>query len=382
MIRIGLVLTPLDFGGAEKVSLTLLKNINRNEFNIIPIVLNRPWEQENVFQEELKKEDYEYVTIPVAMYRSSEKRDYFRVLRCIKILWSIVKRERFDLIHTNGYFADIISIPVARILGIPIISTCHGFITNDVKLHIYSFLDRKALLFANKIIAVSDEIKNGLVKVGINKSIIKVVQNSVDTYNDPVLSNCNRKQIRTMLNLIENEIVVGYVGRLSEEKGLRFLIEAIALLNEANIPSRLLLIGEGALRSQLERYTEEKYLKKQILFTGFQNQIDKWLPAIDVFVLPSMTEGTPIALLEAMAHGLPAVASSVGGIPSIIRSGQNGILTQPGNPNEIAKAICDLYKNEHLRLNLGNAAKITIREKFNVTDWARTIESEYFKLLN
>jgi glycosyltransferase involved in cell wall biosynthesis len=153
-------------------------------------------------------------------------------------------------------------------------------------------------------------------------------------------------------------------------------------LNEANIPSRLLLIGEGALRSQLERYTEEKYLKKQILFTGFQNQIDKWLPAIDVFVLPSMTEGTPIALLEAMAHGLPAVASSVGGIPSIIRSGQNGILTQPGNPNEIAKAICDLYKNEHLRLNLGNAAKITIREKFNVTDWARTIESEYFKLLN
>jgi glycosyltransferase involved in cell wall biosynthesis len=382
VIRIGLVLTPLDFGGAEKVSLTLLKNINRNEFNIIPIVLNRPWEQENVFQEELKKEDYEYVTIPVAMYRSSEKRDYFRVLRCIKILWSIVKRERFDLIHTNGYFADIISIPVARILGIPIISTCHGFITNDVKLHIYSFLDRKALLFANKIIAVSDEIKNGLVKVGINKSIIKVVQNSVDTYNDPVLSNCNRKQIRTMLNLIENEIVVGYVGRLSEEKGLRFLIEAIALLNEANIPSRLLLIGEGALRSQLERYTEEKYLKKQILFTGFQNQIDKWLPAIDVFVLPSMTEGTPIALLEAMAHGLPAVASSVGGIPSIIRSGQNGILTQPGNPNEIAKAICDLYKNEHLRLNLGNAAKITIREKFNVTDWARTIESEYFKLLN
>jgi len=181
VIRIGLVLTPLDFGGAEKVSLTLLKNINRNEFNIIPIVLNRPWEQENVFQEELKKEDYEYVTIPVAMYRSSEKRDYFRVLRCIKILWSIVKRERFDLIHTNGYFADIISIPVARILGIPIISTCHGFITNDVKLHIYSFLDRKALLFANKIIAVSDEIKNGLVKVGINKSIIKVVQNSVDT---------------------------------------------------------------------------------------------------------------------------------------------------------------------------------------------------------
>ena len=126
-----------------------------------------------------------------------------------------------------------------------------------------------------------------------------------------------------MLNLIENEIVVGYVGRLSEEKGLRFLIEAIALLNEANIPSRLLLIGEGALRSQLERYTEEKYLKKQILFTGFQNQIDKWLPAIDVFVLPSMTEGTTIALLEAMAHGLPAVASSVGGIPSIIRSGQH-----------------------------------------------------------
>jgi glycosyltransferase involved in cell wall biosynthesis len=380
--RIGLVLTPLDFGGAEKVSLTLLKNINRNEFSVIPIVLVRPWEDENLFQEELKKKNYEYMTIPVALYRRSEKRDYFRVLRCIKILWSIVKKEQFDLIHSNGYFADIISAPVARILGIPIISTCHGFIKNDVKLNIYSFLDQRILLFVNRIIAVSEEIKNGLVKVGVKESIVKVIQNCVETYNDPVLSNCHRKQIRTRLNLKESEIVVGYVGRLSEEKGLRFLIEAISILNDANVPSRLLLIGDGVQRMQLERYAEERSLKYQILFTGFQNQIDQWLPALDVFVLPSLTEGTPIALLEAMSHGLPVVASSVGGVPSIIRSGQSGILTQPGNPSEIAKAICDLYGNEPLRLKLGTEAKRIIQDKFNVTDWARKIEVQYLSLLN
>jgi len=380
--KVGLVITPVEFGGAEKVSLTLLKNINRSDYNILPIALIRPWEKENYFLSKVENERYEYKKIPVALYKRSEKRELLRVIRCARDLWHIAKAEKFDLFHLNGYFADIIGIPVARMLGIPIISTCHGFITNNVKLGIYNALDRMALRYAHKIIAVSEEIKAGLVKVGIRESIIKVIQNSVETNNDTIISRSNRNEIRSILNLQDNELVIGYVGRLSEEKGLRYLIDAISLLNEARLTVRLLLIGDGPQRLHLENYAEEISLKKQIEFTGFQSQIDKWLPALDIFVLPSLTEGTPIALLEAMANGLPAVASSVGGIPSIIRSGQNGILTQPGNPSEIAKAICDLHGNEHLRLNLGSEAKGTIREKFNVTDWARKIEEEYFELLN
>ncbi len=382
MKKVGLILTPVEFGGAEKVSLTLLKHINREEFSLRPIVLNRPWEEENFFLKGLETEGYDYVTIPVALYERSERRDYLRVMRCLKVLWSIAKRERFDLIHTNGYFADIIAVPVARILGMPTISTCHGFISNDTKLGIYNSLDRTALRFAHKIIAVSKDIKELLVKVGIKDSIVEVIQNSVAIENDPMILSRSRKQIRSILNLEENEFVLGYVGRLSEEKGIRFLIEAMLLLNEADVPARLLLIGDGPQRLQLERLTEEKSLKKQVIFAGFQSQIEKWLPALDVFVLPSLTEGTPMAMLEAMAQGLPVIASSVGGIPSIIRSGHNGILIQSANAKETAQAICDLRGNQVLRVNLGSEAKKTVQEKFNVADWARKIEAVYLNLLN
>jgi glycosyltransferase involved in cell wall biosynthesis len=379
---IGLILTPIDFGGAEKVSLTLLKNINRSDYNILVIALIRPWEEDNFFLSNIEDEHLNYNKIPVALFKKSEKRELFRVIRCARDLWQIAKAKKIDLFHSNGYFADIIGIPVAKMLGIPIISTCHGFIKNYVKLRIYNALDRTALRYANKIIAVSEEIKASLVKVGIRESIIRVIQNSVETNNDDRTYKINREEIRAIHNIQKNELVIGYVGRLSEEKGLRYLVDAISLLNEASLTVRLLLIGDGPQRLQIESYAEEKLIKKQVVFTGFQSKIDKLLPALDVFVLPSLTEGTPIALLEAMANGLPAIASSVGGIPSIIRSGQNGILTQPRNSKEIAKAICDLYGNEHLRLNLGSEAKRTIRVKFNAVDWVRKIEKEYFKLLN
>lgn len=382
MLRIALVVTPTEFGGAEKVSLTLLRMINRDAFTIIPVVLVRPWEGKNFFLRELEGENYEYVTIPVSLFERSVRKDYFRVMRCFRLLWSIAMRESFDLIHTNGYFADIIGIPMARMRGIPIVSTCHGFIANDVKLGVYNLLDRVALLFANRIIAVSETIKKDLSAIGIRESKIEVIQNSVQTDSNPAILISKRKQIRQRVNLSESDIVIGYVGRLSEEKGIKFLIEAVSLLDQTNLPTKLLLIGDGQQRLELERFVEKKNLTKLVIFAGFQKHIEDWLPALDIFALPSLTEGTPMALLEAMAQGLPVVASSVGGIPSIIRSGHNGILTQPANPREMADAICTLYQNDQLRSSIGSEAKKTIHETFNVTDWVRKIEAVYLKLLD
>mgnify|MGYP001413979924 FL=1 len=116
MIKIGLVLTPVEFGGAERVCLNLLKRINREMFNVVPIVLVRPWEHKNLFQKELENEMYEYLTIPVALYEKHVKKDWFRVIRCFKLIWTIMRDQSFDIIHTNGYFADIIGIPAARMM--------------------------------------------------------------------------------------------------------------------------------------------------------------------------------------------------------------------------------------------------------------------------
>lgn len=380
MKKIGLVLTPVEFGGAEKVSLNLLKKINRKMFNVVPIVLVRPWEQRNLFQKELENEMYEYVTIPVALYERGVRKDWFRVLRCFKLLWSIMRSQSFDAMHTNGYFADIIGIPAARMMGVPIISTCHGFITNDVKLKVYSFLDRMVLLFANKIIAVSDDIKDNLIKAGIRKSKIKVILNSVETNDDRIVLKCNRVQMRSSLDIQDKDLLLGYVGRLSEEKGIKFLIEAVSSLDQAKVPIKLLLIGDGPERSELERFVQEQKIEDRVFFMGFKDQIEKWLPVLDIFVLPSLSEGTPMALLEAMAQGLPVIASAVGGIPTIICSGHNGILTEPAKPQQLVEAISMINQDRQLRASLGTSAKKTVDERFNAAVWVKEIESLYLSV--
>ena len=310
--KIAYILTPIDFGGAERVNLNFLKNVDRNRFQIAPIILIRPWEEDNFFIQELKKINYPIYKVPVAIRPRIEGKDYFRVIRCYRIIHSILKNNSFDLVHTHGYFADIIGIPVAKKLGIPNISTYHGFITDGRKLGIYNILNHLVLKLSNNIIAVSEEIRNILIKKGIKRKKIKVILNAVPINSNNKILAQYRKEKRKFLNVNEKEFVIGYIGRLSEEKGIKYLLEAISILN-LDIPVKALIIGEGPQRKDLEDLVKERGIEEKVIFTGFQKDTENWLSVLDVFVLPSLTEGTPMALLEAMAFGGLVVASQVCG---------------------------------------------------------------------
>ena len=377
--KIAYILTPIDFGGAERVNLNFLKNVDRNRFQIAPIILIRPWEEDNFFIQELKKINYPIYKVPVAIRPRIEGKDYFRVIRCYRIIHSILKNNSFDLVHTHGYFADIIGIPVAKKLGIPNISTYHGFITDGRKLGIYNILNHLVLKLSNNIIAVSEEIRNILIKKGIKRKKIKVILNAVPINSNNKILAQYRKEKRKFLNVNEKEFVIGYIGRLSEEKGIKYLLEAISILN-LDIPVKALIIGEGPQRKDLEDLVKERGIEEKVIFTGFQKDTENWLSVLDVFVLPSLTEGTPMALLEAMACGVPVVASAVGGVPKLIESGKDGILIQPARSEEIKNAIGMLYKNNSLRNRLSNEAQRTIKSKYNIKDWIRKIEDEYLKI--
>jgi len=380
--KIAFMLTPIDFGGAERVSLNLLKSIDRDVFELCPIILVRPWENRNIFIDEIKKENYQYLQIPVAIKPLSEGKDYFRVIRCFRILFSILRKQGYDLVHTNGYFADIIGIPVSRLLGIPHIATCHGFISNDRNVIVYNILDRFALRFSNRIIAVSNSIRYDLIRNGIKESRTIVIQNAIEPkFSDNSLEN-KRQELRAILRIQPGEFVVGYVGRLSAEKGLKHLIEATSMSKGDGLPIRLLIIGDGPQTNELKSLVNRKGAQNNVTFAGFQSDIEKWMPALDIFVLPSLTEGTPMALLEAMSFGIPAIASAVGGIPQVIDSGENGILVQPGNREEIKNAVHILYTDESLRNRISQNAQRYIKSKHNIKDWTRKIEGEYLALLS
>ncbi len=344
------------------------------------MVLIRPWEADNIFVQALEKEGYPIYRVPVAKRARVDGRDYLRVFRCHRIIHSLLKDGSYDLVHTHGYFADIVGIPAAKRLRIPRISTCHGFISNNLKYKFYNACDLIALRFSNNIISVSHGIKSTLMKSGIKDSQITVIRNAVNGNYHGAFYALNRQKIRKLYGIGGKEFVVGYIGRLSEEKGIRYLIEACSRLNELDLPTKVLIIGEGPQKQELQDLTIEKSMDHNVFFTGFQRDIENWLPAMDIFVLPSLTEGTPMALLEAMAFGIPVVASAVGDVPQVVDSERNGILVNPGKPGEINNAIQLLYKNETMRKRFSAEAQEKIKEKYNVEDWTRKIEAEYLKM--
>src|SRR5688572_9053349 len=216
-IRVAFMLTPVEFGGAERVCMTLLKSINRERFDIFPILLTRPWEKDNMFVRELRKEGFEICEIPVVL---RETGDYLRVPRCYKLVWRTLKDGGFDLLHTHGYFADIVGIPVARLNELPSLSTCHGYIPTTWKVQLYNVLDRIALKFGTQVLAVSEAIKQGLVDSGLSPDKVQVVVNAVGSATDGDMTQANREALRKSHGIESTDFVLGYVGRLSTEKGL------------------------------------------------------------------------------------------------------------------------------------------------------------------
>lgn len=373
------ILTPIIYGGSEKVTLTFLENINRNKYDINLILLTRPWEDKTSFEKKLNKYNYTYFLVPVSKFQHKFffVKDFFRVPRVAYKIYSILRKSKFDLIHTTGYFADICGQPVAKLLKIPGISTCHGFIYNDRKLKFYYMLDKIVLRLCRKIIAVSDGIRTELLRSGLDDSRIEVIQNAVVNYFNEQELHDLRNENRSNLSIRPDEFVLGFVGRLSEEKGLVYLIEAISEVINNIATVRLLIVGDGPLREELEQLVRDKGLGSNIIFTGFQENSEDWFPSFDLFVLPSLTEGTPMVLLEAMAIGIPVIASQVGGIPNIINNEENGILVPSKNSKALSQAILKVYQSQRLRKILSLNAKKTIKKKYNIKNWIKKIEDIY-----
>lgn len=375
--RIAYLTTPVEFGGAERVSLNFLKNVDRSIFQICPLLFFRPWEGDSFFMKEIEKAAFPAYKVPVSM----GKQDHLWLIRCFKMIYSLLMKGKFDLLHTHGYFADIVGIPTAKVLGIPTMSTCHGFIPIDKWLKFYNAIDRFVLRFSNKIIAVSGEIKEDLSRYGIRESRIEVIPNAVKTDIDQNVFLENRRNSRQFYGFSDKDFVLGYVGRLSQEKGVKDLIEASWMMINSRVPVKVLILGEGPQKKELVDIVKKWRIESAVVFAGFKDDVEKLLPAMDVFVLPSLTEGTPMSLLEAMAYGIPTIASAVGGIPRIIDQSSAGVLVTPGIPEEISDKMMLLYNNPSLISEIGKAGQRKVKEQFDIKRWARRIEAEYTRLI-
>lgn len=321
---------------------------------------------------------FSYSVLPIAV---KEAGDFLRPIRCFSNVYSVLKNGFFDLVHTHGYQADLIGLCSCLLLGLPHMATCHGFISTDYKLNFYNKIDQISLRLSNRVVCVSKSIKDTLIRAGVGEKKVRVIQNAVPVSLDGFKIGDRRKAARRKLPTEDNKFVVGYSGRLSIEKGLKFLILAFTELLRRNKDLQLWLVGEGPQKTELRKLVDEKGISEHVTFSGFRENAIDLMMGMDVLVLPSITEGTPMVMLEAMSIGLPVVASAVGEIPQIIKNGENGLLVPPSDTIELVTAIVRIHDDQNLARLMAENAWQDIKARFSTEEWARKIEALYSEIL-
>ena len=281
----------------------------------------------------------------------------------------LVKKEKIDIIHSHWLVPQgLVGAICRKIFGIPHITTVHGSDINTInKSKILSLICSFIICNSDKITTNSSYTKSAICSIDSRaKNTVEVVPMGVDINYSKSEDNTNLKDV------FEAEYLILSVGRLIDWKGTKYLIIAMKEVIKIFPNVKLVLVGVGPEKENLEKLTEELNLKRNIIFTGYIEDVDlpKYYASSDIFVLPSIdingyTEGLGVVLLEAMACGTPVIGSNVGGISDIIEDGYNGFLVPEKSPPELADKIIELLSNKKMAEEFSvNGLKI-VREKFS-----------------
>jgi glycosyltransferase involved in cell wall biosynthesis len=244
---------------------------------------------------------------------------------------ALCKELRPDVVHSHGYRTDVIDCSVVRGLGIATVATNHGPTRGTLRHQLYQYLHWRFLRHFDAVIAVSRSIASNLIAFGLSSSRVHVVPNAWSEIAQPL----SRQDARVALDLPPDVRVLGWVGRMSREKGVDVLVDAMIRLSDRSIVA--CMIGDG-----LERAGEEARARQAVgsrmIWKGMIAEAGRLCTAFDLFVLSSRTEGVPIALLEAAAAGTPIVATKVGSVPEVVTEGEAWLI-EPEAPQALADAI-------------------------------------------
>lgn len=304
---------------------------------------------------------------------------YFQIRPLIE-LYRIFRRERTDLVHTHLYRDAIYGRPIARLAGVRgVISTLQNSYVWRSRAQLW--LDRMTSAFAYRVTAVSDAVKKfAIEREHIPESKLVTIYNAIDHERFRVSPEV-RTRVRRELGLGKDEIAIGSTGALTRQKGFNYLIEAAPVVLASRPEVRFFIGGEGELEADLVRQRDEAGLNDRITFLGFRGDIPELLAAFDIFVLPSIFEGLPVSLVEAMAAGLPIVTTDVDGNCEAIGDNEAGIAVEPGDPAALAEALLKMVGDSELRRKMGNRGRERVREIFDVRVMVSRYEAIYQEAL-
>ena len=282
----------------------------------------------------------------------------------------LCRRLRPDVVHTHGYRPDVVDAGAAQQLGIPTVTTVHGFTGGGWKNRLYERLQRRAYRRFDAVVVVSRPLVERLIQDGVPPDRVHCVQNAWQETTPPL----DRALARRALGLKDDEFVIGWVGRLSPEKGPDVLVDALAHLTD--LPVTVSVVGNGPQRDSLASRAQRLGVERLVRWHGTVPEAGQRFAAFDVFVLSSHTEGTPIVLFEAMAAGVPIVATRVGGVPDVV-SPAEAALVASADPAAIAAEIRALYRDPAPGRARAQRANARLLSDFAVAPWLERYAAIY-----
>jgi glycosyltransferase involved in cell wall biosynthesis len=366
-IKITHLITELSYGGAQKVLINLLSNIDKEKYKCSVVCFYNG--------ESPVAQDIRDLSIEVIDLKMTNK---FRVDALYR-LSSILKSQKPNILH-SWMFHPVLA---GRIFGclhkIPvIISSRHNVNIGGL---FREMINRLTAQMDDHVIAVCEVARQTEIKrAHILPDKVTTIYNGINLEEYLTILR-SRDEIRKYLGVTNEDFVVVSTGRMHYQKGYSILINAISLITNTYPSIKLLLVGDGPVRSILEKYALELGISNQIMFTGQRSDISDILHASDVYISSSLWEGSSISIIEAMASGLPIIATKVGGTPELVEDKVSGILVPSRNPSIIAQAIIELYTNAELRKNIGIQARQRAIKNFSSKEMVKKIEKLYLKLL-
>lgn len=314
---------------------------------------------------EMRKRD-----VPVLLFENRGSRH----VALIREIVATIRREKIDLIHSHEFLMNTYGAVASVLSGVPQLATVHGrnyYGDRARRRGLYRAVSRRACF-----VAVCEATKEYLVqRVGVAPRRIRVVHNGVD------VEEVGRENSRVGSDAPQGVPTICTVGRLSRVKNHSDLLFAVRELIGKWPDLRLLVVGRGRLEDVLRQQVMELGLAENVCFAGHLENLNEVWAGVDVFVLPSLSEGLPLSLLEAMAAGVPPVASHVGGMGEAIEDGKTGLLVPPGDRQALARGIMKLLDDRTLARQMGKSAQETVVRRFSLTQMVQAYREIYADLI-
>jgi lipopolysaccharide/colanic/teichoic acid biosynthesis glycosyltransferase len=382
-IKIMRVITRLIIGGPTIHVVNLDNGLDKTRYESI-LVSGKDNPEERSMLDYAVSRGIRPVIIPEMVGEFSFK---IRDIKALIKLYRLIRREKPHIVHTHTAKAGFLGRVAAWLAGVPlIIHTYHGHILHGyfgpIKSWALQLMERTLARITDQIIAVSDQVKQDLVDYAIaRQEKITVVPLGFDL--SPFLT-CQeqRGQFRKELGLKDEVKLIGIVGRIVPIKNHRLFLDAAACLIKEQPTVRFVIVGDGNLRYQKEQYAASLGISDKVIFTGWRRDLSRIYADLDVLVVSSDNEGTPVSAIEAMASGCPVVATRVGGMQDLIQDGETGFLVPPKDAGALAISILNVLQKPDSTFQMVQVAREVAKERFSVQRLIKDTEHFYREIIN